>query len=64
VAEHLGNTPAVCRKCYIHPIVLSAFQDQAVFDLWAAERKSSAGPDGLQPSEAALLRFLAKAIAA
>ena len=26
VAEKLGNTPAVCRKCYIHPEVLSAHE--------------------------------------
>jgi DNA topoisomerase-1 len=26
VAEKLGNTPAVCRKCYIHPAVLSAHE--------------------------------------
>jgi DNA topoisomerase-1 len=25
-AERLGNTPAVCRKCYIHPAVLDAFK--------------------------------------
>ncbi|HXJ10363.1 MAG TPA: DNA topoisomerase IB, partial [Burkholderiales bacterium] len=25
VARKLGNTPAVCRKCYIHPAVLEAF---------------------------------------
>jgi DNA topoisomerase I len=27
VAEQLGNTVAVCRKCYIHPRVLEAFSD-------------------------------------
>jgi DNA topoisomerase-1 len=26
VAEHLGNTPAVCRSCYIHPKVLEAYE--------------------------------------
>lgn len=26
VAEHLGNTPTVCRKCYVHPAVLEAYQ--------------------------------------
>jgi DNA topoisomerase I len=26
VSEKLGNTPAVCRKCYIHPEVLSAHE--------------------------------------
>ena len=25
VAEHLGNTPTVCRNCYIHPKVLEAY---------------------------------------
>jgi DNA topoisomerase-1 len=25
VAEHLGNTPTVCRSCYIHPSVLEAY---------------------------------------
>ena len=25
VAEHLGNTPAVCRSCYVHPKVLEAY---------------------------------------
>src|SRR6185312_12478589 len=24
VADRLGNTPAICRKCYIHPDVLTA----------------------------------------
>jgi DNA topoisomerase-1 len=27
VAQELGNTPAVCRKCYIHPAVLAAFEE-------------------------------------
>ena len=25
VATHLGNTPSVCRKCYVHPAVLEAY---------------------------------------
>ncbi len=25
VAARLGNTPAICRKCYIHPEVLLAY---------------------------------------
>src|SRR5439155_12871200 len=27
VAERLGNTPAVCRKCYVHPAVLESYLD-------------------------------------
>ena len=26
VAERLGNTPTVCRSCYIHPKVLEAYE--------------------------------------
>jgi DNA topoisomerase-1 len=26
VALRLGNTPAICRKCYVHPELISAFQ--------------------------------------
>ncbi|HYM50374.1 MAG TPA: DNA topoisomerase IB [Candidatus Limnocylindrales bacterium] len=25
VAEQLGNTPAVCKKCYVHPAVIAAY---------------------------------------
>ena len=25
VAERLGNTPSVCRKCYVHPAILEAY---------------------------------------
>src|SRR5205814_1674519 len=25
VAERLGNTPAICRKCYIHPSVIDGY---------------------------------------
>jgi DNA topoisomerase-1 len=27
VARRLGNTPAVCRKCYIHPAIIEAYLD-------------------------------------
>jgi DNA topoisomerase-1 len=27
VSEKLGNTPAICRKCYIHPVILSAHEE-------------------------------------
>lgn len=30
VAAQLGNTPAVCRKCYIHPAVIDGFQQQSL----------------------------------
>lgn len=27
VAKQLGNTKAVCRKCYVHPAILESYQD-------------------------------------
>jgi DNA topoisomerase-1 len=32
VAKRLGNTQAVCRKCYIHPAVFDAYLDGATID--------------------------------
>jgi DNA topoisomerase-1 len=58
VAAQLGNTPAVCRKGYIHPAILEAYQDRAAFDAWLEECASDECPEGLMPQEAALLRFL------
>jgi DNA topoisomerase-1 len=31
VASNLGNTPAICRKCYIHPQVLERYLDGTLF---------------------------------
>ncbi len=28
VAQQLGNTPAICRKCYIHPEILNGYLDR------------------------------------
>src|SRR4029077_4199560 len=30
VAERLGNTKAVCRKCYIHPAVIDAYMNRSL----------------------------------
>jgi DNA topoisomerase-1 len=36
VARQLGNTKAVCRKCYIHPIVIQAFTDGTLAEAMTA----------------------------
>lgn len=33
VAEHLGNTPSVCRKCYVHPAVLDLYLSGSMMKL-------------------------------
>ncbi len=58
VAKQLGNTPAICRKCYIHPSVLQAYQDPKLFGLWEQELAKAEDGEGLSREESSLLRFL------
>ena len=58
VSKQLGNTPAICRKCYIHPSVLGAYQDRKLFDRWLADNTDVSPLQGLSPEETALLKFL------
>ena len=64
VASELGNTPAVCRKAYIHPTVLEAYVESgATIDpLMRKElrRVPEEEPVSYYPEEAALMRFLEK----
>jgi DNA topoisomerase-1 len=55
VATHLGNTPAVCRACYIHPAVLDAFADGTLRTRLDARRRRMRG---LTPDERAVLHLL------
>ena len=40
-AEVLGNTRTVCRNCYVHPAVLSAYREGELVDRWKAARATS-----------------------
>ena len=53
VAEELGNTVAVCRKCYIHPRIIAAFEAGAL-RLHVPQR----GSGGLSAAEHAVLAYL------
>lgn len=53
VAARLGNTPAVCRRCYIHPAVLEHFQLGRLCALPRARIRQ-----GLEPEEVTLMHFL------
>jgi DNA topoisomerase-1 len=57
VAEQLGNTPAVCRKCHIHPAVIESFATGKLAPFVAA---LGGGADGVEMGqvERALMRFL------
>ena len=58
VARDLGNTPTVCRKCYIHPVVLDVFNDVNALVEWSHSRTRRRKLAGLSGEEAALLHFL------
>jgi DNA topoisomerase I len=61
VAHELGNTPAICRKAYIHPAVLDGYQ-AAGRTINSHPRRTRAveaeEPVGYYPEEQALIRFL------
>ena len=57
VAKELGNTPAICRRCYVHPAVIDAYLDGRLTRLAAppAPRRSGAAAE-----EAAVMKLLAR----
>jgi DNA topoisomerase-1 len=65
VAKSLGNTPAICRKCYVHPEILNAYMSNELLETLKAraESKLSKSLKRLRPEEAAVLAFLQKHLA-
>jgi DNA topoisomerase-1 len=60
VAARLGNTPTICRKCYVHPDVISSYLDGNLALEIKAEVESELAGDlsQLRPEEAAVLAML------
>ena len=60
MAAKLGNTKAVCRKCYIHPEILNAYMDGQLIENLAkkAEKLQRAAGTKLRPEESAVLTLL------
>ncbi len=60
VAQRLGNTPAVCRKCYIHPVVLDRYLDGTTIEVLRAKADDVLSHDltALSGAEGAVLAFL------
>jgi DNA topoisomerase-1 len=63
VAAELGNTVTICRKCYIHPEVVSAFLDASLADTLIIGNGSRDDPHALDAEEAAVLAFLERRLA-
>lgn len=63
VAQQLGNTPAVCKKAYIHPAVLTlggklAADSGAMTEIWKELADATQSVRRLHAAEARLLAFL------
>ena len=60
VAARLGNTPTICRKCYVHPEVLTSYLDGNLMLEIKSEVESELRDDlpALKPEEAAVLAML------
>jgi DNA topoisomerase-1 len=58
VAAVLRNTPTICRKCYVHPVIIESYLDGDVLN--GAVRRAV---PGLKPEEAAVAALLAKRLA-
>jgi DNA topoisomerase-1 len=65
VAERLGNTPAVCRKCYVHPAVVDAYLEGSMVETLKqrAEREIAESLTELRPEEAAVMALLRQRLA-
>ena len=60
VAKILGNTPTVCRKCYVHPVVLESYLDGDMIEglRQKTEEALSEKLEDLRAEEAAVMSFL------
>ncbi len=60
VAKRLGNTRAVCRKCYVHPAVVNSYLDGTLVNTLGqrAKREMAGSLSDLAPEEAAVMAIL------
>jgi DNA topoisomerase I len=60
VAEMLGNTRAVCRKCYIHPAIIDSYLDRSLAQTLSARAgaRLAQSPNSLNRTETAVLALL------
>lgn len=59
-AKRLGNTPAICKKCYVHPLIIESYMAGAMFDLVEANSDSEDDNGVLDYIEQYILKLLQK----
>jgi DNA topoisomerase-1 len=60
VSESLGNTRTVCKKYYVHPQILSLYQDKKLEKYCPDNSVISKELDGLFPEEISVMKILAQ----
>jgi DNA topoisomerase-1 len=59
VAARLGNTPAICRKCYVHPEVFAAYAEgELLLEIQQEVKAELKNGAALRPEEVAVLALL------
>jgi DNA topoisomerase I len=60
VAKHLGNTPAICRRCYIHPAIFDGYLDGTLLTTLKEQTRKYLTENviGMSAEEAAVVAFL------
>ncbi|HEY0791440.1 MAG TPA: DNA topoisomerase IB [Chthoniobacterales bacterium] len=60
VSKQLGNTPTICRKCYVHPSIIDSYLEGSLVQHLreTADARMKDELHHLQPEESAVLTFL------
>lgn len=62
VAQQLGNRPATCRKYYIHPAIIEAYNSKLLLDLMSQTEDFKSTANGLNPEEIVILNIIKQAL--
>jgi DNA topoisomerase-1 len=60
IARQLGNTPAICRRCYVHPAIFDAYEAGLLQHDRALKGKPPRGISSLHAAEREFALFLAR----
>lgn len=65
VSARLGNTPSICRKCYVHPAVIDSYLDGTMLQALKQRTKQEmvSSLHDLKPEEAAVMALLQQRLA-
>jgi len=57
-AKKLGNTPTICKKCYVHPLIIQRYMDGLMFDLVEVDKGHEVEGKTLDSVEQYILQLL------